>query len=205
MEVVHMEQEAPVPKKQRRGWCCCGCLAAVGILVVMASASVLFGPSLLRAANIIEPKAEDLFSGSPDRIATQEVNDILATAGLRGVDALVIPISGSEGQIAVFTVDTAVTAGGIATAEEADIFLKDIMSQLSEANQASGLAIEHVAIDYIDESGESLLAITAPQQAVEAYANGSISRRDFLAQVDIDFTNLITADELRQLVEEGSR
>jgi hypothetical protein len=174
-------------------------------MVVMASAGALFGPSLLREANIIEPRAEDLFSGSPDRIASQQVNDILISNGLKGVDALIIPISGSEGQIALFTVDTTVTAGGITTAVEADIFLKDIMNQLSDANKASGLTIEHVAIDYIDESGESLVAITAPQQAVEAYANGSISRRDFLAQVDIDFTNLITADELRQLVEEGSR
>ena len=200
-----MGQEVPVEKKRGRGWCCCGCVLALGIFLVVAAGGLLFGPFLLRETNIIKPEAEKLFSGSPDRAASKQVNEVLDSSGLEGVEALVVPISGSEGQIAIFSVDTSVTAGGIATAEEADIFLQGIMRQLSETNQASELAIEHVAIDYVDENGESLLAISAPQQAVDAFVNGSITRREFLAQVDIDFSNLITAAELRQLVEEGSR
>jgi hypothetical protein len=33
-------------------------------------------------------------------------------------------------------------------------------------------------------------------------ANGEISRRQFLAQVEIDFSNIISAAELRRLLEE---
>jgi hypothetical protein len=62
------------------------------------------------------------------------------------------------------------------------------------------LDIEQVAADYRDEAGNSLITVTAPRAAVEAYASGSINRKVFLAQVDLDFSNLAGAVELGALI-----
>jgi hypothetical protein len=197
--------EIPSEKKRsRRNFCGCGCFVFLFIFIVGGGLSLWFGPSILRSVGILGPSAEELFAGSKDPVATEAVNRVLDTAGIEGVEAMVIPIAGSEGQLAVFTVDADATAGGIATQAEAEIFLKDTLSQLARTNRENNLGIEHVAIDLLGDSGENLLAFTAPQSVVEAYAEGTISRRQFLSQVEIDFSNLISAEELRQLIEEGS-
>jgi hypothetical protein len=173
-------------------------------LIVALILTVWLGPSLMRSVGILPPDAEELFSGSPDPVATEAMNNILESSGVVGVEALVIPIAGTDGQLAVFSVDAnTFSAGGIGNEAEADLFLKDMMGQLVQANRDQDLSIEHVTIDYLDGGGENLVAITAPQGAVEAYASGAISRREFLAQVEIDFSNIITSAELRQLIEES--
>jgi hypothetical protein len=166
--------------------------------------SLWFGPSILRGVGILGPSAEELFAGSKDPVATEAVNTMLSAAGVEGVQAMVIPIAGSDGQLAVFTIDANATAGGITTQAEAETFLTDTLSQLAQTNRDNNLGIELVAIDLLGDSGENLLAFTAPQSVVEAYADGTISRREFLSHVEIDFSNLISAEELRRLIEEGS-
>ena len=199
-----MSETTSGPKRSKRNWCCCGCFLFVIVFIVGGGLSVWFGPTILRGVGLMEPSAEELFAGSKDPLATKAVNNMLSTAGVQGVEAMVIPIAGTEGQLAIFTVDANATAGGISTQAEAELFLTDTLRQLAETNRENELGIEHVAIDYLDESGQNLLAFTAPQAVVEAYADGSISRREFLSQVEVDFSNLISAEELRQLIEEGS-
>jgi hypothetical protein len=197
--------ETPSGKKRsKRNFCCCGCFLFLFVFIVGGGLSLWLGPSILRGVGLLEPSAEELFAGSKDPVATEAVNRVLDTAGIEGVDAMVIPIAGSEGQLAVFTIHDGASAGGISTQAEAEIFLTDTLRQLAKSNRENDLGIEHVAIDYLGESGENLLAFTAPQSVVEAYANGTISRREFLSQVEVDFSNLISAEELRQLIEEGN-
>jgi hypothetical protein len=191
-------------KRSRRNFCCCGCFLFLIIFIVGGGLSVWLGPSALRGVGLLEPSAEELFAGSKDPVGTEAVNTILDTAGVKGVEAMVIPIAGSEGQLAVFTIDADASAGGIATQAEAEAFLTDTLSQIAKINRENDLRIEHVAIDLLGDSGENLLAFTAPQSIVEAYTDGTISRREFLSHVEIDFSNLISAAELRQLIEEGS-
>jgi hypothetical protein len=190
-------------QKGRRG-CrgCLGCLAAVAGLAVLVVALVWFAPSIVRWTGLSGPSAEELYAGAPDRIASEALNESLNSAGIEGVDALVIPISGSEGQIAVFTVRSDLAAPGAATEEEANAAFMEALRGLTEANRSGDLGIEQVAVDLPNESGGSLVTLTAPQAAVEAYADGSITRREFLAQVDVDLSNLISAAELRELVTE---
>jgi hypothetical protein len=73
--------------------------------------SIWLGPSILRGVGILEPSAEELFAGSKDPVATEAVNTVLDTAGIEGVEAMVIPIAGSERQLAIFTVDANASAG----------------------------------------------------------------------------------------------
>ena len=199
-----MSETASGNKRSRRNFCCCGCFLFLFIFIVGGGFSLWFGPSILRGVGLLAPSAEELFAGSKDPVATEAVNMMLSTAGVEGVQAVVIPIAGSEGQLAVFTIDANATAGGIATQAEAETFLTDTLSQLAQTNRENNLGIEHVAIDLLGDSGENLLAFTAPQSVVEAYADGTISRREFLSQVEVDFSNLISAEELRRLIEEGN-
>ena len=198
-EVAHDNQQ----QKGRRG-CrgCLGCLAAVAGIAVLVVLVVWFAPSILRWTGLSGPGAEVLYAGAPDRLAGEALSESLDSAGIEGVDALVIPISGSEGQIAVFTVRSDLAAPGATTEEEANAAFMEALRGLAEANRSGDLGIEQVAVDLPDESGGSLITLTAPQAAVEAYADGSITRREFLAQVDVDLSNLVGALELRELVTE---
>lgn len=200
-----MDQPTSGVVEKRSGYGCCGCRSCFISLVALVAAVAVFiwqGPAFLRAVGIAPPDAEELFSGSRDPIGTEAVNSILESAGVEGVEAVVIPIAGTADQIAIFTVDASVSTGGLSSIEEADDFLTNIMGQLAEVNRSGDLAIEHVSVDYVGESGESLVTLAAPQGAVEAYASGSISRREFLSQVEIDLSKLITAAELREFAEE---
>lgn len=197
-----MQVTASEPRRSRRGWCCCGCLALLILLIVAIPAGIFFGPAALNVIGLGPPDAEELFSGSPDPFATGTVSTILEDSGVTGVDVYVIPITGSEDQIAIFTVDDNAAASGITSAEDAERFLTDLMGQISNANNEAGLGINHVAVDYLDESGQSLLTFAAPQSAVEAYANGTITRQAFLAQVDIDYSKVISSAQLRELLQE---
>lgn len=199
-----MSETTTGTKRNKRNWCCCGCLVLLVVICIGGGLSVWLGPSILRGVGLMEPSAEELFAGSRDPLATEAVNDLLVEKGIKGVEAMVIPIAGSDGQLAVFTVETTASAGGMTTAAEAQIFLMNTLRQLAETNRENDLNIEHVAVDYLDESGENLLAFTVPQSTVDAYADGTISRRQFLSEVEIDFSNLISAEELQRLIEEGS-
>jgi hypothetical protein len=189
---------------RRRGcFSCCGCLAALGVLAVLLVLGAVFTPTLLRAAGLRGPGAEELYAGAPDPVATEALNDVLVTHGIEGVNVWVIPIQGSEGQIAILTFDENATAGGIDSRESAEAFMLETLQGLANANRSGELGIEYVAMDYQDESGGSLISWAAPQTAVDAYANGQITRRQFLAQVEVDFSNIISAAELRRLLEEA--
>lgn len=190
-------------RKGRRG-CggCIGCLAALAGVGVLVVALIWFAPWILRRIGISGPGAEELYAGAPDRVASEALDSSLRDAGITGVDALVISINGSEGQIAVLTLDTRATAASVSTQEEAKALFMEALRGLAEANQAGNLGIEEIAVDYRDESGNSLITVAAPQAAVEAYANGSITWKEFLAQVDLNFSNLMGAVELGELISE---
>jgi hypothetical protein len=198
--------ETPQENRQRksRRSCggCIGCLAALAGVAVLVVALIWFAPWILRRVGISGTGAEELYAGAPDRIASEALNDSLRDAGIAGVDALVIPISGREGQIAVLTLDSNSDAISVSTQEEANALFMETLRGLAEANQAGDLSIEQVAVDYRGESGTSLITVAAPQVAVEAYANGSITRKEFLAQVDLDFSNLVGAVELGEIIRE---
>jgi hypothetical protein len=191
-------------KPRRRGWRCCGgCLLLAGGLILVLILAVWLGPGLLRSAGVLPPGAEELFSGAPDPVATEAMNVVLKSADVDGVDVLVLPIAGSTDQLAVFSVNMeTASAGGIQTQAEAEAFLADLVRQMAAQNEARGLAIEQVAVDFTDAGGDSALTIAAPADAFEAYAAGTISREAFLSQVEIDFSNLLDPSQIDALLEE---
>jgi hypothetical protein len=109
--------ETPHENRQRKGrrGCggCIGCLAALAGVGVLVVALIWFAPWILRRIGISGRGAEELYAGAPDRVASEALDSSLRDAGITGVDALVIPINGSEGQIAVLTLDTRATAASV--------------------------------------------------------------------------------------------
>ena len=196
-----------VPQTKSRRGCvgCLGCMGGVGILAGLLILIVVFTPTLLRLVGLRGPGAEELFSGAPDPVATQALRDTLANNNVTGVDVWVIPIQGSEAQIAILSFDDAVTAGGLHSRDEAETLVLESLREIAAANQTSNLGIEFTAMIYRDETGKALISTAAPQEALEAYANGTITRQQFLAQVEIDFSGLISAAELQQLLDQETR
>jgi hypothetical protein len=191
-------------KPQRRGLRCCGgCLLAGVALIIVMVLAVWLGPGLLRRAGVLPPGAEQLFAGAPDPVATEAMDVVLQSADVEGVDVLVLPIAGSAGQLAVFSVDMeTASVGGIQTQADAEAFLADLVNRMAAQNEARGLAIEQVAVDFTDAGGDSAPTIAAPADAFEAYAAGEISRESFLSQVEIDFSGLLDPGQLDALLEE---
>lgn len=175
---------------------CGGCL-----LVLVGSiglAACLGGVLAARAFGLFGPNAERLYSGAPDPVASAAVESALLDAGLENARAVVIPISGSDGQIAVITLDQSVDSHGASSPAAA---FDTALQEMSSANSAGGLRIERVTLDLRDEDGNPGLAMTAPQESVDAYAQGKISRAELMAEADIDISSLIDPETFNALME----
>lgn len=175
---------------------CGGCLA-----VIAGSLGLLLcggGFILVRNLGLFGPSAEELYSGAPDPVASAAVGNALLEAGLDNARAVVIPIQGSDGQIAVVTVDDSTNSGG-----SPETAFDQALQGMAAANQSGDHRIERVTLDLRDENGEPGLALTASQEDVEAYANGEITRRELMAESDVDISNLIDPETFNALLEEA--
>ena len=186
----------PVPEKRQRRGClrCGGCFLLV-IACCAVTTSGIFGLPFLRG--LFGPNAEVLYSGAPDPIATARFNEVLDDANLAGASAVVLPIKGENGQIAVITLDESqgYTGGGAST-------LGGVIDGLVEANQEGDYNVTRVALDYRGEDGENLTTFATDQESIEAFHSGEISREDFMGEVDIDLSNVFEVIQTYSELEE---
>lgn len=188
---------------RKRG--CIGCLACLGLITVSAVvlvAAVLFGPTLLRKVGVFGPTAEERYSGAADPVGTEMVSEALDNAGFEGVEVVVIPVKGGDGQIAVITLNEFSRLGSIDSSASGEEQFMSLVRDYAQANRDGDLRIDTVALDFQGENGESLVSVGVPQEAIDAYAAGEITRSEFVQQVEIDFSNLISPAELQQLIAE---
>jgi hypothetical protein len=180
------------PKKPKRG--CLRCVGILGVLLVgcgLLTGGTFLASRLSRSLGIFGPTAEELYSGTVDRQASASVTDLLLNEGLEGASALVIPIKGSNGQIAIITVDESKGFVGLSPGDETEDPVYNLVSQLSNANNINDLDLERIAIDYRDETGENVLSFTSSQENIDAYANGDISEQEFLGAVEFNLNEVI--------------
>jgi hypothetical protein len=184
------------PRKKRRGcFSCTGCLAAI-IVVPLVLVALLWGGSvLLDRIGLLNPAAEDLYSGAADPVASEAMETVMVEAGIEGARAVVLPVEGSSGQLVVITIDsgTSLSGTGEGIGEEA---LMQALRGLSQANRDGDLNLERAVVDWRDENGEPFASITASQATIDAYANGEMSRQEFLSAVDVDVSQLLDLIEL---------
>ena len=150
---------------------------------VCAVVAILGGPALWN--QLFRSRAEELYSGAPDPFASRVVSQILLDAGIAGARAIVIPIQGSTGQIAVITLDESEGFTGLGTASANEMSMMSVIQRMREDNRMQELGIERVTVDYRDKNGQCLVAITASQSSLDMFAEGEISREQFMREVSI--------------------
>jgi hypothetical protein len=159
-------------------------------------------PDLLQRFGILGPGPEELIAGARDPVGSQAVTEALEEAGLTEAEAMVFPLPGRQTQIAIITVDESAAFLASDPGADPDERMLTAIQRLSQTNRDHGLQLEGVAIMAPVPEADGSVTLAAPQSAIDAYAAGKISRREFLSQVDIDLSDLISIEELRQLAQE---
>lgn len=191
--------ETPEPKKRslRRTGCpsCLGCLGASVFLVLLSVGVVALVQRL-------GPDPEELLSGPIDPVASAAYQEVLEASGFDGARVRVIPIKGSDEQLAYIIFDETSGFSGADNLEENEAAIDNAIRGLAEANRSQDLGVGAVAVEYRDETGESLFTFAARQETVEAYADGEITREELLSETEVDFSSFLS--QVQQLAEEVS-
>lgn len=187
----------PSPSRRRGIWVCAGCL----VITVMCCVG---GVALRAILPGLRMSAAEAYSGAPDPVATAAVNRVFVDAGLDGVEALVIPIKGRAGQIAIITLDESQGFGGVGSQAGNAAVFDQVVGELAQVNQSQGLGIERVSLIYDEGQGLAPITMTASQDTLEAYDSGHIGQAELLRGIEIDISAIISYDQLMSLIEGGS-
>lgn len=191
--------ESPKPKKRslaRTG--CLSCLGCLGALVLV----VLVSAGALAVVQRLGPDPEELLSGPVDPVASAAYQEVLEASGFDGAQVRVIPIKGSDEQLAYIIFDETSGFSGADTLEENEAAIDNAIRGLAAANISQDLGVGAVAVEYRDETGESLFTFAARQETIEAYADGEITRDELLSETDVDLSSFLS--QVQQLAEEVS-
>ena len=180
---------------------CFGCLGLAVIFSCCAVAGVFGGPALWN--QLFRSRAEELYSGAPDPFASGIISQILLDSGIAGARAVVIPIKETAGQIAVVTLDEGDGFTGMGNASANETTMMSVIQRMREDNRMEDLGIDRVTVDYRDDSGQCLVAITASQSSIDMFAEGEISREEFMREVSIGPGSLSYQEVLDFLHETG--
>jgi hypothetical protein len=189
----------PIPASKKRGGCS-GCLIKLAIpafLLVLCFGCLLATPFILRAAGIISPSAEELYAGAADPVAGAMVDDTLVKSGISGAKSFVLPIKGTDKQLAVVQLDNTVKFEPKDPTGEEGAIMATLMG-LAKINE-SGTNIDRTVLSYLDPSGKPFFAFTAAQKDIEAFADKQITRAEFLARVDANLSGLTDTSRLELL------
>lgn len=190
----------PTPPAPRKRSGCRGCLvtlAVAAVLLVMCAGCLLLTPFLLRALDIIPPTAEELYSAAPDPVASAEVERTLVDAGISGAKSYVLPIKGTDKQLAVVQFDNSVKFEPKETAGDEGAIMAAI-NGLAKINQ-SGANVDRTVLSYLDPNGKPFFSFTAAQKDIEAFANKEMTRAEFLSKVDASLSGLTDTSRLELL------
>ena len=174
--------------QQRRNGCWgCGCLGVIGAIVAVLLAVggvVAWNSNLPERLGVRQSPAQRLLSGPPDRQAAQEIVDDLAAAGLdtRGMWVYVLPIEGKPYRAAYAVLDASqgfrFERGGGGDA------VPDHLVQLASGESIDALNVGRIGIDYRDEEGNPVIALTAPTAVIQAYGRGEIPPEALMASLE---------------------
>jgi len=158
-------------------------LATLGfVLIVGLLAAIYF--KVPERIGLTKPATERLLSGEPDRQAAAMIMDDLQAAGMdtQGMWLYVIPIEGTGYQLAYMHLDAS-SGFNFVTGGDSDA-ITDTFIRLATSGAAQEYNIGRISLDYRDEAGEQLVGLTAPTQSIEQFANGSISRQEFMQDLE---------------------
>jgi hypothetical protein len=171
---------------RRRGCWWCGCLSAGAILAVLlvVSGAIAWNSNLPERLGVRQSPAQRLLSGPPDREAAQQIVDDMAAAGMdtRGMWVYVLPVEGQTYRVAYAVLDAG-EGFHFGRGREGDAVL-DYLVQLASGESVDALNIGRVGIDYRDEEGNPVIALTAPTAVIQAYARSEIPQEALMASLE---------------------
>jgi hypothetical protein len=172
------------PKKKRKFLA--GKIILLIIVLIIAAGAVLYF-KVPQKIGLIKSPAERLFTVTPDREKAAAVMEGLEQAGLntRGVEVYVLPVSGTDHNVAMIVLDTS-KGFDFNNYSSADP-VKDFLTALSKA-QPEG--VNRAAVAYYDEEGRQLMAATLPTDAVVAYSQGKLTDRQLMEKVNVGTDDL---------------
>ena len=194
------ETESSEPKKRSLGRTgCLSCFGCLGAIVILALLSV----GVVAVVQGLSPDPEDLLSGPIDPVASAALQEVFVASGFDGAQVRVIPIKGSDEQLAYIILDETAGFSGADTLEGNETAIDNAIRGLAAANRSQDLGVGSVAVEYRDEEGQSLFTFAARQESVEAYADGEITRDELLSETEVDLSSFLS--QVQQLAEEASK
>jgi hypothetical protein len=174
-------------QRRRSGCLWCGCLSAAGAIVVVLLAVgglIAWRSNLPERLGVRTSLAQRLLSGPPDRQAAQQIVDDLAGAGVdtRGMWVYVLPVEGKPYRVAYAVLDAG-EGFHFGREGEGDAVL-DYLVQLASGESIAALNIGRIGIDYRDEEGNPVIALTAPTAVIQAYARAEIQPEALMASLE---------------------
>jgi len=178
--------------KRRKG-CRTGCLVVLLLLLLLIGWAVAMRWGALEKLGLRQPIAEQVFSPPPDRESASAIVESLEQAGMNteGVAVHVLPMASGEGSVAMVMLDT--TQGF----DPERLFTNegdwDALEALLDSGSLDDMNVTRMAIDYVDQDGESIVTLTATTDALRDYARGEIDEQELMREVmgRIDIPGLI--------------
>jgi len=176
----------PTPPKKKRGRGCLTCFIILIISFLCLAGAIFLGPRIASWLGIIGMDAKEAYEAAPDLAASESLTNTFSELGIPGVKVYVIPIKGEPTQGAFIILDISAGYQGMDPLNTEDDMLLIILQDITRRNRSEKLHLAHVTVEYRDEAGEPATAFTVDHEAVEQYADGLISRRDFFAKTELD-------------------
>jgi len=194
------QNTAPPTKKGGR---CCLWLILIPLVTILCLVSAYFvGPRIASWLGIFGMEAQEAYEAAPDLAASESLTSTFSELGIPGVKVYVIPIKDQPTQGAFIILDISAGYQGLDPLSEKDDMLLLVMQDITRRNREEDLRLAHVTLEYRDEYGEPATAFTVDQNAVEQYADGLITRRDFFALTDLDLLGTMEYLGIEDLLEE---
>lgn len=181
-------QGAPIAIQKRGrgclGWGCLIILSFLAIILVVGGVYAGLYFQVPERLGLVQSPAERLLSGPPNREAATAIKADVAKQGINttGMDLYVLPIAGTDGSLVVATLDA--SKGFQFKSANGSEPILDYMTRLTTSGPAKTAKVQRVVIDYRDKTGSTLMTMTAPTEAISGYAQGTLTRKEFMKQID---------------------
>lgn len=196
------QQKKPGVQKKKIGGCLtCFIVLCAGFACI--GGTIFVGPIILEKLGFIGRQAKDVYQYAPDIVASQQLEQVFADKNIAGVRVYVIPINGEVTQGAFIILDSSKGYSGLGPIDARNDVFFSLLKDLSLRNSQENLRISHATVDYRDENGESLISFTVDQKDIDSYANGKISREQFISRVHLNLLDTLKQMGLEELLMES--
>jgi hypothetical protein len=175
--------QAQTKPKKRKGCFFWGCLSTVGIIIIVALVLGITVFKLPQKIGLVKPATERLLSQTPDRETAASIKADLQKTGLggAGVDVYIFPEKKTDGKSVMLAVLDSSKGFYFSNSGSQDP-ISDYLVQLAQTTSSYG--VERIAFSYLDSNGQPMANVTAPTDVILKYAQGKISKTEFLKNID---------------------